>query len=793
MIVTDIALYYDSKLVVDSNGHVYYRGRSMSKIVKIGSDRSIDDNMILLTNVRLNQGETIKKLYATNAITAFYTSENKLYVSRNFDPNATALINNNVDNIADPAKICGNSIADSYQIYRDEYPLSSEPGFDLLETDVDDVVFSEDAVLFMKAKRICFFSIQNIRCLEMNSIMTKIVGKPFGYYYMLLIPLFGIDNYVCGYNFIYMKNKFQQYILSLSTLRQRITIKLLHFDLNPKIEVDNIILYKKFNKLIFITANILYEYSLINHTIAQLHTGADRICHDTTTNHIYFNSISDNVQYINIYNDAHTIKNKQLSTNISIVKFFALQHNIGLIINNTDFDAIGTIDDIIYLNIAKVKYYGISHKNIVYRDTTNVLYLVTTSMIGMGSSIKNISATNWGDSGFTYYRIYPLTNFEEDTANIITIKSMDREIIIQTHAKLYIFHSDSNILSEVIVYDENTYVDRLLAEFERPDRNIRSTSIDMIVDTRGLFNKLLTVYGTLTLTDTIISVAFIDRIKHVTTAFGKGATKEFINEAMMDFSRQYLIVHPNRSVEYNTDSMKLLTDIDLVTIGNLINYILLNHCVLPIRLPLTLLSSILKKIPTDNELEYFLRIYDQDVLTEMAVYKYDYQAMMDVYCESYSDALRTMCKFRSNESIKRFDHFISLGFENNYKFKNLATMNIPTLDFMLSGDFVIDKKKFANGIEFIYHNRYNFDRVAFKTAIQDLTDNQFKILVKNWSASYVVNPKANYQVDIELVDTHALFKIQTCSNTILLNYNENLSDIDNLISNLANPILSMRD
>lgn len=790
----------------------------MNNVVGIIVDTN--ETKVILTNVILNKDEIITKFYASSSLVAFHTSGKKLYVSRNYNsklsvnqisnhvavefdidviPESENIINSNgdaEDNISNPSKVCGIDILDAVKIYSDNYPDSSNYGFDLLETDVDDVIMGA-IILFIKNKQTNIFAIKNTKYFNKSSIMTKIIGKPFGYYFQLLLPLIDIDQYMCGPNFIYMQNGLRQYILWTRISNSRAMVKLIQLDANPKIDVNDIMFCQYTKQLMINLENNFCEYSFIKHTFTPIRTNVKKISMDSNYN-VYFNTITNNVQKIRVYNNNTIIKSKTIPVRYNIINFFMLNNHLGIITNIGNASSpIGEIDGMIKFNISNVRYYAIASEYMLYCDTKDTLHLVTSKTIKLPFSNKT-RISNWNSKltsiEYTMYIVYPLSNFPEDTKNIVSIQTTKFQTTIQTTTKLYCYNYNKNTFEAIIFGEEFISINKSLISYNSNNNN-STTSLDIdatfgSTKNTNLFDKLLIMSSTLILTQKKISVNLIDRMNHKTIASGKGPTKEFINEALVDFSDKYLVVNPNKTVEYNTTAMSSFTDLDLVSVGNMLSYIIFNHGMLPIRLPLTLLSTILKKVPTNKELEYFLKIYDQDVLTNVLMYKYDHENMLTFGFGNYHTTLRAMCKFHSDDSIKRLDRLISLGFNNYHKISNIDKMDLPTLEYMMSGDFIINKKKFAEDIK-IDDDNCKFDKVAFRSKIEKLTDDQFRTMLKNWSASYVIDPKSGYSIGIDNSMNTALLTIQTCTNSIYINPKANCN-LDNLIAQLIEPINSMR-
>ena len=618
--INNVCLYESNTIVVDSVGHVYYNGDNMTCIVGPTVSNSKD---VIMTNVVLTKGETIKKFYTTSSLVAFHTSERKLYVSRNYNPSSVSNINSNSNNTdefdidtipesetdiiniehEDPTKICGINILDALKIYRDNYPYVSQYGFDLLEVNVDDVTFSNEVILFVKDSHVNVFTIGNTKYMKLNTIMTKIIGKSFGYYFQLLLPPINIDTYDCGSGFIYMRSKTQQYILSTKTFGSHVLIKLIHWNADADINVNDIVYCRQPKRLIVNIGGKLCDYSYKSHTFESIHSNVKNI-YIGSINNVYFTSLLNNAQYLHAYDGSSITKSNQISAKYDVIDYFVLNNHAGIMINLADSQIIDQACDVFVFNIADVKSYGISSKCILFCNETNTLFMITNDqnayLICCSKFIVSSEGSKIGSDAFTTYYVYSIRNFPEDTINIVKIHSTDNRIIVQTKIRLYNYNSDRNTFDLININEVSASIDKSLISSGRESyRDTININVDVNFGANksvNLFDKLLIMASSFTLTKNKISVNLIDRINHTALASGEGPTKEFISEALIDFSAKYLIVNPNKTVEYNMTTMQSYTDIELVAIGNMLSYIITYHDILPIRLPLTLLSTIQKRV-----------------------------------------------------------------------------------------------------------------------------------------------------------------------------------------------------
>jgi len=236
------------------------------------------------------------------------------------------------------------------------------------------------------------------------------------------------------------------------------------------------------------------------------------------------------------------------------------------------------------------------------------------------------------------------------------------------------------------------------------------------------------------------------------------------------------------------------------------------------RLPLILLESIRRKKITMAEFEFFAKIQDPEVFNNIYPYKFDQEGFdaLETGFASYEAKLKDLCGYpievavtddTQNESLAKICDTVADGFKFYKTVPNLDVMNIPTVDFYVSGDFLIDRVALTKNIRI---NTTAQDKISsyyeiIKEIIKELAEDKLVILLKNWSASSVLDRNKTYQVYIYSTNSQTRatdvaysppdIHYQTCTFTIVIN--KNLIDspelYPHLLELLTTPMNSMLD
>jgi hypothetical protein len=295
--------------------------------------------------------------------------------------------------------------------------------------------------------------------------------------------------------------------------------------------------------------------------------------------------------------------------------------------------------------------------------------------------------------------------------------------------------------------------------------------------------------------DVDFSINYVD--KNQTISYGSGPKREFMEAAINHFADKYLHNYGTHST-FNLESIKKFSENDLICVGFMLHAVIchsMNN--LPFRLPLIVLFAIKKRIIYKEELEFFVKLIAQDIYESITQYRDDPGKFNEIGTDfdSYDEMLNSLCGIPTDATELAQSHEVSKhiahGFTSYSEIKNLESMNYPTLEYYISGDYVIDRKVLINNLKI--KDKY---KKTIIDIIQNLSEEKLTILLKNWSGTSIVKKKSEYSVIVSKKtsnDPDILF--MTCSISIRIS-TQLMSDPsmqDMLIEILTVPINTMVD
>ncbi|AGF85263.1 KilA-N domain-containing protein [Moumouvirus goulette] len=280
---------------------------------------------------------------------------------------------------------------------------------------------------------------------------------------------------------------------------------------------------------------------------------------------------------------------------------------------------------------------------------------------------------------------------------------------------------------------------------------------------------------------------------------GDGCKIQFMNNALKLFKDKYLIEFGSRT-KFNSKELLVFTDNELTYIGSMLHMIIYHtRNNLYIKLPITLLTAMLKRSPTIEELEFFASKEFPSVFDKMYKLKNNSEYIQSLGYENYSDCLYNMCGYYNddneiNDHIKHISRKIADGFIEFDTVINLRKMNLPTLDYYISGDYSLDRNKLVKNLRVFYNNStkcVNKYKKMMENIIRDLSEEKLVIMLENWSSSSVIQ---NSEYNVEINKSTCDIRFMTCN--IELHINNDMLLLDNknlLIELLTSPIKSIKD
>lgn len=254
------------------------------------------------------------------------------------------------------------------------------------------------------------------------------------------------------------------------------------------------------------------------------------------------------------------------------------------------------------------------------------------------------------------------------------------------------------------------------------------------------------------------------------TASSDGARMFAINEALQQLSRRFFVAH-NTLYSLNLSELKKLDGEKLENLGKFLVFAYNNSSErMSIRLPLLLLAALMRRLPTKAELEIFAQLEDPAALAGLYHMKNNTKSLLENGFEDYTDGLKFICKFdihNDKPAIYDIANLIAIGFLNNVTAQSIQ-MNIPTLDYCLSGDYVIDISVFVSRVKYEYGTLSTV--ASIKTYICSLSPIKFRKLLVNWSGSGVVKSDDRFTIAFfGNTSDNNIVRFVTCTRSIRIN------------------------
>lgn len=246
-----------------------------------------------------------------------------------------------------------------------------------------------------------------------------------------------------------------------------------------------------------------------------------------------------------------------------------------------------------------------------------------------------------------------------------------------------------------------------------------------------------------------------------------------VEAALRDFASKYLVKY-NFVTTFNLMALKCCSNAELNSIGKALAMMFINlDNALSIHLPLLLLAAIYRCSLTTAEFEFFAHQEDPDAFASLHAIKDAKDKLQEAGFDDYLQGLKTICYFDiyPKETDRRYAYYcareIANGFLIDITIKNAFSMNFPTLDWCLSGAYVINIPEFlANQVK--YSNISNVQKSMFTNYVSGLTSENFRKLLRNWSGTSAYK-KNIYEVQVESSSSTNIVSFATCSHKISIN------------------------
>ena len=367
---------------------------------------------------------------------------------------------------------------------------------------------------------------------------------------------------------------------------------------------------------------------------------------------------------------------------------------------------------------------------VMYKNAAGDYYIYTVKSYGKTSMFQLVETIQADD--YTYY-LYKWLNLPESLDCICVSNNC---IIFRSPSKFYRSQVTKNIpqkLTELVLTQRvsiTSVVDIKLADSVNRKLNGYSTVSVCVETVSNLFQRLCAL-AELFDSNTTLSISYTHKTRQV--SHGNGVTRAFMQDALSQFALEYL-VQKGACTVYNTDAWRTMTPSEIFYVGRALAMVI-GHTssYLPVRLPLAFTTALAKREPTIEELEYFLLKTNPEIYETITSYSNNPVALVDCGYDTYQEALNQCVHYDGDAYTQFVSRVLADGFRSHALTSNLPVMNLPTLDYYLSGPFVIDRRQLKQKIS---------DRGSIGTFIKGLIDKlperKLAILLRNWSGSSTV-------------------------------------------------------
>ena len=694
--------------------------------------------------------------------------------------------------------------------------LSHKSGLLLLDRDVEFITTVRDHIFYKKysSQKIYLFTHEKVE----HSISLFPTNNNLSY--EIILP-FGFDSVKFENDFVHVKNKFFNYVFTVFDNG----LFWIHFE-GEKISSNDIFRNKELNKIYVKSDNLIKSISFETNSLEKfINVPAIK---SILTPHLLSVDLSTDKKHILIHkfiDSFHsslvislTRKNLQIASGIIDI---SVSNGISPIIffSNKNYPTVNIIEYCLFFNVCECNYYYIlsNGRGIIYYDNNYLsMYHLSSKEFPNETAINmnlvlvekiNIQAK---DSAANYY-IYMFDDLPSPISDIsftsttILIKSDEKyfvkkiygaskftELILDPFSSI---HGPAKVKTNLVKYSVN---------------NTRNNQTVYISTDSSKLDRLLTIAE---ISSKNIELSIKSTKNGRVISYGDGQRRQFFNSACEEFLQRFLV--KNNYLTSFDSRIKSYTNNDLFFLGSMFHMIIITtKSPLCIRLPLILLEKIINRNLTTQEFEFFAQMENPEAYNNLLKVRRSTSNLEEITGYStYTECLLSLCSYPMDPDpiMENICVQIAKGFKFYLSIANLIKMNIPTLDYYISGPYVIDrvmlmKKITINQINGKQNNSKQKNRPAnlsfdsIRKCISELPEDKLIILLKNWTGSSVIESGSNLSLDI-VECLHGRvgknsgecdFSFRTCSSTLLIS-KKRIQDIPTLFDLLTVPMLTMED
>lgn len=575
------------------------------------------------------------------------------------------------------------------------------------------------------------------------------------------------DFYYFGENYLYLRKNnvtsegVSKGFIVVPNIRNSYLMKWFAFDVPEDFDHTTIRITKNKRNFCVSFGGFLWRYDTVEH---QLVKAVDCSATYFLTEECDIFLVDDTGLYsYNILSCEHRLLgkfNERLNNVILIRYLVTLEKKIPLIIHKTPDEStiISESSDMIFVNMRDIRWWDfIGNTKFAFINGNNLRIISTDS----GSVLFN---------GPLRCCDYVLVNIKSNTITNVQFKDI---IVISTendiwYAPAYDGYHLTKIDTEMdisvkallkLVYNVNIFRDT--------SSYMSSTWALEIQDGNNILDKFMAMAEILPLTTIRISVKYAHKTKVI--SHGDGVLNTFMCDAMHLLAKRYMIRH-NHVTTWNLDELRNLNEGQLFVIGRTIAmYLIMVRVHLCVRLPLILIMCIRGRPPSERELEYFAYHEDQTAFENLQRIRNDPEAMEKNGFTNYASALMFICKCFHVEAENFLAYKISTHIADGVKIfsgsRRFDKMNLPTVDYVLSGPYIIDTSELISKIRFSQRSISESDKQRILNIIKNMGQEAISNLLRNWTGLSILQPSINLYIELksDLCNDNIIIKFATCA------------------------------
>ena len=671
-------------------------------------------------------------------------------------------------------------------------------------TDINNVTIIDTLIFFSKNGEHYYFNCQPTDNNSISELFTTVCHGPDNsiVYGKFNFP-FDPDFVTYADNFLYIKCGSMNHVFTLFTdnLTAEKCLRWLFFQMEG-IDHTNIIAHHYYDSIYVLKNSILYKYFNIIRGLAPVVIDKKIVLakfYPSNWTIPYF--FDDDNQMNNVFSVNDVTKPHPWLEYI-IGSSYSGDHDVNYLFVDVDSEKrLDVIGNNILINVHHTRYHSIFDATwFINENAPNGLAVYFNSRFKSNlDAFKNIETTD------SIIYCIQCAEYDGSLGELVNV-AMDKNstLMMQTSQSTYYSKkSDPYVLHPFhITHDRNidqrVEIDKSIIDYEAKFNfnNYDQKYIDVEIRENPWTSLLAIAYILPTYQTTI---RYVDRQESISS--GNGTTRTFYHDALMSFYHTYLEVKNNR-ICFNLDAWKKLSAFDMYKIGKTLRFAILNiKCNLNIRLPLEFSVALARTQdssyePSTNELDAYYKYIDPNTWAKSAPFSScsdkEFKEMFGH--PNYDSYLRHVLDYETdtenNHVINSIATNVAQGFIELYNVKNLSEMNLVTIDYYLSGDYLIDRELLISNIVDCNNNEF------IETLIRVLPEEKLAILLRNWSGTSTVIDR-KYKVKITDNSNSKNYvcdvRFHTCDLTLEIERSAFNSEnsINNLITILTTPVIGI--